>query len=189
MPERQLPIACLALAALAAFAVARVARAFPRQVTVCYLVAVLALVVDLRVTIYDAAAADSGNRAYELLRSEPPGRLLELPVFHPSVQLGSVYPYYDQAAQRERPGGYSTIAPQEAALLALRLEPLNCGDWRPGEALLRRLGVRYIAVHGGPLRGSRARWIPGWPGSAAVALAGTAVDCSQVGRATAECRA
>lgn len=150
VPERQLPIACLALAALAAFAVARVAQAFPRQVTVCYLVAVLALVGDLRVTIYDAAAADSGNRAYEILRSEPPGRLLELPVFHPSVQLGSVYPYYDQAAQRERPGGYSTIAPQEAALLALRLEPLNCGDWRPGsEALLRRLGVRYVALHEG----------------------------------------
>jgi hypothetical protein len=159
VPERQLPVACLALAALAAFAVARVARAFPRQVTVCYLVAVLALVGDLRVTIYDAAAADSGNRAYTMLRSEPPGRLLELPVFHPSVQLGSVYPYYDQAAQRERPGGYSTIAPQAAALLALRLEPLNCGDWRPGsEALLRRLGVRYVALHDGLYAGTGRAW-------------------------------
>ncbi len=150
VPERQLPVACLALAALAAFAVARVAWALPRQVTVCYLVAVLALVVDLRVTVYDAAAADSGNRAYAALRSQPPGRLLELPVFHPSVQLGSVYPYYDQEARRERPGGYSTIAPKKAATLALRLQELNCGDWRPGtDELLRRLGVRYLAFHAG----------------------------------------
>jgi hypothetical protein len=159
VPERQLPVACLALAALAGFAVAQVVRAFPRQVTVCYLVAVLALVGDLRVTIYDAAAADKGNRAYEALRTQPPGRLLELPVFHPSVQLGSLYPYYDQAAQRERPGGYSTIAPREAARLALRLEPLNCGDWRPGTAeLLRRLGVRYVAFHAGLYAGSGRGW-------------------------------
>ena len=159
VPERQLPVACLALAALAAFAVAQVVRAFPRQVTVCYLVAVLALVGDLRVTMYDAAAADEGNRAYEALRAQPPGRLLELPVFHPSVQLGSVYPYYDQTAQRERPGGYSTIAPQEAAQLALRLEPLNCGDWRPGtEALLRRIGVRYVALHAGLYTGTGRAW-------------------------------
>lgn len=164
VPERQLPVACLALAALAAFAVARVAQAFPRQVTVCYLVAVLALVGDLRVTIYDAAAADVGNRAYEALRSQPPGRLLELPVFHPSVQLGSVYPYYDQQAQRERPGGYSTIAPREAALVALRLEPLNCGDWRPGtEALLRQLGIRYVAFHAGLYAGTGRAWFA-WQG-------------------------
>jgi len=150
VPERQLPVACLALAALAAFAVARAVQAFPRQVTVCYLVAVLALVGDLRVTIYDAVAADEGNRAYEALRSQPPGRLLEVPVFHPSIQLGSVYPYYDQEAGRERPGGYSTIAPRDGATLALRLESINCGDWRPGtEEVLRRLGVGYIAFHEG----------------------------------------
>jgi hypothetical protein len=75
------------------------------------------------------------------------------------VQLGSVYPYYDQEAGRERPGGYSTIAPQDAALLALRLEPLNCGDWRPGlEALLRRLGVRYFALHAGLYSGTGRAW-------------------------------
>jgi hypothetical protein len=159
VPERQMPVACLALAALAAFAVARTVRAFPRQVTVCYLVAVLALVGDLRVTIYDAAAADEGNRAYQVLHAQPPGRLLELPVFHPSVQLGSVYLYYDQEGLRERPGGYSTIAPREAALLALRLEPLNCGEWRPGtEGLLRRLGVRYVALHAGLYAGTGRAW-------------------------------
>jgi hypothetical protein len=156
VPERQLPVACLALAGLAAFAIARVARAFPRQVTVCYLVVVLALVLDLRVDVYDSAAAGPGKLAYTALRSQPPGRLLELPVLHPGVDLGSVYLYYDQVARRERPGGYSTVAPKRAALLALRLQPLDCGEWRPGaEALLRRLGVRYVAVHAG-LLGDRA---------------------------------
>jgi hypothetical protein len=46
VPERQMPIACLALAALAAFTVARAARSFPKLVTVCYLVAVVALAAD-----------------------------------------------------------------------------------------------------------------------------------------------
>jgi hypothetical protein len=148
-----MPVACLALAALAAFAVARLRWALLVPV------ALVALAADLHVRVYDAAAADSGNRAYEALRSQTPGRLLELPVFHPSVQLGSVYPYYDQEAQRERPGGYSTIAPQEAAQLALRLEPLNCGDWRPRtEALLRRLGVRYVTLHAGLYAGTGRAW-------------------------------
>jgi hypothetical protein len=153
VPERQMPVACLALGALAAFAVARLRWALLVPL------ALVALAADLHVRVYDAAAADSGNRAYEVLRTQPPGRLLELPVFHPSVQLGSVYPYYDQEARRERPGGYSTIAPREAALLALRLEPLNCGDWRPGtEGLLRRLGVRYVALHAGLYAGTGRAW-------------------------------
>jgi hypothetical protein len=156
VPERQMPVACLAFAALAAVAVARIARSFPQKVTVCYVVLVVALVVDLRVRIYDAAAAGPGNAAYAALRSQPPGRLLELPVLHPGVDLGSVYLYYDQQARRERPGGYSTVAPKRAALLALRLQPLNCGEWRSGlEALVRRLGVRYLAFHAGVL-GDRA---------------------------------
>jgi len=141
VPERQLPVTCLALAALAAFAVARL-----RWVLVAALL--ILVVADLRVSIYQAAAADPGTRAYERLSA--PGRLLELPVLHPNVHLGSVYLWYDQVAQRERPGGYSTIAPQSAAQLSLRLAELNCGDWRPGDAaLLRRLGVRYVAFHRG----------------------------------------
>jgi len=144
VPERQLPVACLCLAALAAFAVARL-RWLPVVAAVLVLVAI-----DLRVSIYDAAAADRGNRAYAAVREAPPGRLLELPVLHPSVHLGSVYLWYDQVAQRERPGGYSTIAPEPAARLALRLGELNCGDWRPGtDELLHELGVRYVAFHGG----------------------------------------
>jgi hypothetical protein len=153
VPERQMPIACLAIAALAAVTVARL------RWPLAIVVAVVAVGADLRVSIYDAAAADAGNRAYAALRAQPPGRLLELPVYHPSVQLGSVYPYYDQEAGRERPGGYSTVAPQDAALLTLRLEPLNCGDWRPGlEALLRRLGVRYFALHAGLYSGTGRAW-------------------------------
>lgn len=150
VPERQMPVACLCLAALAAVAVARIARSFPKLVTVCYLLAVVALALDLRVWVYQAAAADRGNRAYEALHGAPAGRLLELPVLHPNVHLGSVYLWYDQVARRERPGGYSTIAPRSAARLALRLSELNCGDWRrDDDALLRRLGVRYVAFHRG----------------------------------------
>jgi hypothetical protein len=114
------------------------------------LVAALLVLVaaDLRVSIYQAAAAQPGRRAYAGLSA--PGRLLEIPVLHPSVHLGSVYLWYDQVAQRERPGGYSTIAPEAAARLSLRLTELNCGDWRPGDdALLRRLRVNYVAFHRG----------------------------------------
>ncbi|MET0201996.1 MAG: hypothetical protein ABW245_09090 [Gaiellaceae bacterium] len=155
VPERQMPVACLAIGALVAFAVAWIARAFPKLVTVCYLLAVLALAVDLRVWVYQAAAADRDNGAYQALRDAPRGRLLEVPVLDPSVHLGSIYLWYDQVAQRERPGGYSTIAPRRAARLSLRLSGLNCGDWRPDDdALLRRLGVRYVAFHHG-LAGER----------------------------------
>ena len=141
VPERQMPVACLALAALAAFAVARL-----RWVLVFALLVLVAA--DLRVSIYEAAAAQPGRSAYAGLSA--PGRLLELPVLHPSVHLGSIYLWYDQVAQRERPGGYSTIAPESAARLSLRLAELNCGDWRrDDDALLRRLGVRYVAFHRG----------------------------------------
>jgi len=145
VPERQMPVACLALAALAAFAVARV------RATLAVAGLVLILAADLHVTgVYDAAAADRGNRAYTALRNAPAGRLLEIPVLDPTVHFGSVYLWYDQEARRERPGGYSTIAPKAAARLALRLQEVNCGDWRPGtDALLRRLDVRYVAFHRG----------------------------------------
>jgi hypothetical protein len=114
------------------------------------LVLLAALFVDLRagVSAYRAARADADNAAYAAING--PGRLLELPVLHPSVNHGSAYLYYDMQAQRQRPGGYSTLAPKRAATLALQLEPLNCGEWRPGSSeLLRRLGVRYLAFHAG----------------------------------------
>lgn len=151
VPERLMPVACLCLAALVACAVARL-----RWVLVAVLLVVVAA--DLRVSIYDAAAASRGTRAYQGLSA--PGRLLELPVLNPDVHLGSIYLWYDQIARRERPGGYSTIAPQAAARLALRLSELNCGDWRRDtDALLRRLDIRYVAFHRG-LSGDR-EWF-GW---------------------------
>jgi hypothetical protein len=151
VPERLMPVACLCLAALVACAAARL-----RWVLVALLLVVVAA--DLRVSVYDAAAAARGTGAYRGLSA--PGRLLELPVLNPDVHLGSIYLWYDQTAQRERPGGYSTIAPRPAARLALRLSELNCGDWRRGtDALLRRLDIRYVAFHRG-LSGDR-EWF-GW---------------------------
>ncbi|HSC51350.1 MAG TPA: hypothetical protein VLD16_13895, partial [Gaiellaceae bacterium] len=151
VPERFMPVACLCLAALVAVAAARL-----RWILVAVLLVVVAA--DLRVSIYDAAAAYRGTGAYEGLTA--PGRLLELPVLNPDVHLGSIYFWYDQYARRERPGGYSTIAPQPAARLSLRLSALNCGDWRrDDDALLRRLGIRYVAFHRG-LAGDR-EWF-GW---------------------------
>jgi len=146
VPEREFPVACLAIAALVAFAAAWLGRRLA-FVTVVLLVA---LFVDLRVgvTAYRVAQADSHNAAYAAVHG--PGRLLELPVLHPNVNHGSLYLYYDMQAQRQRPGGYSTLAPKHAANLALRLEPLNCGEWRPwAEELLNRLGVRFLAFHSG----------------------------------------
>jgi hypothetical protein len=155
VPERQLPVACLAIAALAAFAVAWTATRLTRLVTVAYVLVLVALFVDLRLglAVYRVARADPANAAYAALRRLPPGRLLELPVLHPSDNHGSLYLYYDLQAHRQRPGGYSTLAPKRAATLALQLESMSCGEWRRGdETLLRRLGVRYVAFHAGLFR-------------------------------------
>ena len=75
-----MPVACLAIAALVAFAVARSRRG----VLVPALVAAL-LLVDLHVHVYGASAADERNTAYAALRAAPPGRVLELPVFLPDL--------------------------------------------------------------------------------------------------------
>ena len=55
---------------------------------------------------------------------------------------------------RERPGGYSTVAPKSADDTARRLRPLNCGDWSIHPTALDRLGVRYVAVHTGLFAGT-----------------------------------
>ena len=72
--------------------------------------------------------------------------MLELPVFLPDIHLNSTYLYYDMTAQRQRPGGYSTLAPRPAFATTRRLRTLNCGDWSPQVA---HLGIRYIAFHAG----------------------------------------
>lgn len=138
VPGRLLPIACLAIAALAAFAVARVRwRAAP-------LLAVALIALDLRigVTAVRPTAADAGNRAYAAVHGAPLGRLLEVPVYAPDRQEGSVYLYYAMRAMRERPAGYSTVAPEEAARVARELQP--CTDVRT----LGELGVRLLVIHG-----------------------------------------
>ena len=144
VPERLLPIACLCLAALAAFAVA-----WTRS-TVIAVIALVLLFVDLHARVYGKSAPGEIAAASAAISAAAPGRLLELPVFDPGVHYGSVYLWYDTRARRQRPGGYSTTAPTSAKQLARRFERLNCGDWS-GETsqLLDTLGISTIAFHQG----------------------------------------
>jgi hypothetical protein len=140
VPERLLPIASLCIAALFACAVAQSRR------TIVVAVAIVLLFVDLHARVYGKSAP--GDPAG--VAPSASGRLLELPVFDPGVHYGSVYLWYDTAARRQRPGGYSTTAPKPAKQLADRLQRLNCGDWSGGAAgELRRLGVGSVALHRG----------------------------------------
>jgi hypothetical protein len=137
VPERLLPIACLALAALLAFALA---RARPSLVALV----ILLVAADLHVSVFHAGRADEGNAAVAAVRGADPGRLLDLPVFLPDDQRGSVYLDYGMTAQRQRPTGYSTTVPKAADSAARRLRHLNCGTW---PADMRRYDIRYVAVH------------------------------------------
>jgi hypothetical protein len=160
VPERLLPIAALAVAALVATVVAR----RPRPMLVA--MALVVLFLDLRIPVYDATAADPGNRAYAALAELPPGRVLELPVFPAERHWNSVYLYYGLQAPRERVGGYSTTASPAAAARLSELTRLNCGRGRvPPD-------VRYVVVHAGLFRASPL--VPsscGGPGPAGRALA------------------
>jgi hypothetical protein len=140
VPERLLPIACLCIAALFAFAVAR-----SRNALVAAL-AIAVLLVDLHARVYrESAQGDPDGAA-----PSAEGRLLELPVFDPDVHYGSVYLWYNTVAQRERPGGYATTAPKAAKRTTDRIHRLNCGDWSDNtSAVLDRLGVDAIALHRG----------------------------------------
>jgi hypothetical protein len=135
VPERLMPVACLAIAALVALAATRV-----RWPGTAALV-VLVLLLDLRVGVFERTAADDDNRAYAALRSQPAGRVLELPVFPPDRQEASVYLYYAMQAPRGRPAGYSTTAPREADRELRRVRRAPCRD-------LGALGVRYLVTHG-----------------------------------------
>jgi hypothetical protein len=137
VPERLLPIACLCIAALIAFALARLRP-------IVALLAIPLLFVDLHVHAYRESAVGHPDRvAYH-----GTGRMLELPIFDPSVDTGSVYMWYDTSSQRERPSGYATTAPSSAKRTADRLQRLNCGDWSGDTAgLLDAMGVRAIAFH------------------------------------------
>jgi hypothetical protein len=140
VPERLLPIACLCIAALFAYAVAQSAR------TVVVVLAIAVVLVDLHAQLYGRSAPGDPDG----VTSTASGRLLELPVFDPGVHYGSVYLWYDTAALRQRPGGYSTTAPKAAKAVTDRLQRLNCGDWTGDMAgELTRLGVTSIALHRG----------------------------------------
>jgi hypothetical protein len=160
VPERLLPIACLAIAALVAHAVSfgmdRYASRSARNrwtafAAVGVLLAVLAL--DVSVHVFGAVVPDRESSAYAAVRGE--GRLLELPVFNPEIHYGSVYLGYARQSPRERPQGYSTTADTSSLVLARRLRSLSCGVG----SLPPSLGVRFIAVHRGLYRQS------GWFGA------------------------
>jgi hypothetical protein len=166
VPGRLLPVAELALAALAAVAVARAVALAGRR-SAAAAAALLALVAaDLAVLPLDASVVDHDNGAYAALRTAPPGRVLELPLFEPGIHFGSVYDGYALQTARERPGGYSTLAPEPAFDFFFRENRLSCGVWLPGdESTLRRLGIQYVLFHRGLYRQARlpGAWF-GWQG-------------------------
>jgi hypothetical protein len=145
-PGRLLPIAALALAALAAFATAAILRRWRGGAGLALAGALVVLVAaDLSVWPLRATAADPDNAAYAALG---PGRILELPIVESA--FGSSYLHYVTQEPRERPGGYATARPKEQRAFSVRWGRLNCGEWRSGDAVgLERLGIRSILLHRG----------------------------------------
>jgi hypothetical protein len=159
VPGRLMPVTDLALAGLAAFGSAwLLARAGTRR-RLAVGGSLLALVAaDLTIMPFSPTPADLGNEAYAALRARPPGRTLELPLYEPGRNEGAVYNLYTLQAPRERPGGYSTLAPDPAFQFYFRFGRLACGAWLPGdEEALARLGVGQIVFH----RGLYERDLPG----------------------------
>ena len=156
VPERLLPISCLAVAALVAYAVAFLstrAKGVGRRRTWVAVTAATALfallALDVRGPVFGAVTPDRASGAYAAIHGN--GRLLELPVFNPAIHFGSVYLAYARQAPRERPQGYSTTAARAAERgVAQRLRGLSCGYGAPPESL----GVRFIALHRGLYRQS-----------------------------------
>jgi hypothetical protein len=152
--ERLMPIACLAIAALVAFAAdlaltTAVANHRRHLTTVVAAGFLLVLAIDLRVPVFGAVAPDEPNAAYAAITGE--GRLLELPVFRPDMHYGSAYLGYARQSPRERPQGYSTLASPAADRLARELRGLSCGRG----AIPRELGIRFVTVHRGLYAQSR----------------------------------
>jgi hypothetical protein len=150
VPERTLPIACLCLAALLALAVEWAARVRPRLGVWVVAAALLVVAVDLHVSVIRATGVEPHASASSVLRTQPRGAVLELPVTLPSDDLGSVYLRDSMDQRRPRPLGYSTVARPVADRTARALWPLNCGVVRPAAAaLVGRLGVRFVELHRG----------------------------------------
>ena len=173
VPERFMPIADLALAALLAFAAAELARRAGRRGAVVAAGLLVLVALDLGAQPVSATAADPDNAAYAALR---PGRALALPLFDPGIHYGSVYDYYELQAPRERPQGYNTLGPRSAYSFAFAHNRIGCGVWEPGdEAALDRLGVRNVLLHRGVYdqAGDRSAWFA-WRGLEAAGWAPTA---------------
>jgi hypothetical protein len=151
VPGRFLPLANLALAALAAVACAALlARLQGARRTAAAGLLVVLVAADLLVFPLESSVADPDNRAYAALDSGGPGRVLGLPVFERGTgQFGSVYLYYTLQAPRERPTGYA-LAPRSTFRFTERFNRLDCGAWLPGDRReLERLGIRYLVFHRG----------------------------------------
>src|SRR6185436_19060478 len=147
VPERFMPIADLALAALLAFAVAELVRRAGRRGLAVAAGLLVLVALDLGTQPVSATAADPDNEAYAGLE---PGRILDLPLFDPGIHYGSVYDYYELQTQRERPQGYNTLAPRSAYSFAFTYDGISCGVWLPGdEATLERLRVTNVLLHAG----------------------------------------
>ena len=108
VPGRFMPIADLALAALAAFALAALLERVPRRRALVGVCAFLLVAADLMVMPFAPTPADRSNQAYAAARRSP-RRILEVPTFDPGRQEGSVYDLYTLQARREKPTGYSTL--------------------------------------------------------------------------------
>ncbi len=155
VPERLMPIACLAIAALVGFAAAFVLNQHKGSgkrgrtlIAVGSGALLAALALDVSVPVFGAVAPDRGNAAYAAIRGD--GRLFELPVFIPGTHYGSVYLAYARQSPRERPQGYSTTAAEPSLALSLRLRGISCGYG----SLPPELGVRFVTVHRGLYRQS-----------------------------------
>jgi hypothetical protein len=141
VPGRFMPIAILCIAGLAAVAIDQLTRYKHWLVPAA---ALMLVALDLRfgVTAVRPTPADPGNGAYAALPDAGPGRLVELALYPPDRQEGSVYLYYAMQAARQRPGGYSSVAPKAALGTYRALAPC------PSPVELDRLGVRYVTVFG-----------------------------------------
>jgi hypothetical protein len=141
VPGRFMPIAALSIAGLVGVALDQVMQ---HKHWVVPAGALLLVALDLRlgVTAVRPTPADPDNRAYAALADSGPGRLVELPLYPPDRQEGSVYLYYAMQAPRQRPGGYSSVAPRAALGTYRTLAPC------PSPDELDRLGVRFVTVFG-----------------------------------------
>jgi hypothetical protein len=151
VPGRLLPIAALALAALVAVAVAAAGGRWPARRRALAAAALVVVAADLLVFPLRNARPDQDNAAYAAVAQTTDGRILELPVLPRGLgHFGSAYLYYTLQAPRQRPTGYSTLAPESVYAFTDRFRGLDCGRWRQGDAAaLEQLGVETLVFHGG----------------------------------------